>query len=359
LIPAFQTYEAALDREGLWDYEDLLARPVMLLADRPDLAAAYRERFRHILVDEYQDLNEAQYRLFRLLSGPRTEIMVIGDPDQAIYGFRGARPEYFDRFRENWPQAVLYRFPETYRLPPAILAAARQVRQAAGAEVVPMVTHCREDHLLALLEAASPGGEAQAIARQIEGLLGGLSHLALEEDLSLRYQEPAHRTGFKDVAVLYRLHALGPELERALSEAGIPWERPREGVGPELTGLDLAAERVKLLTLHAAKGLEFAYVFIAGCEAGLLPWEPEKEGCADLDEESRLFYVGLTRASRQVFLSRARRRSLWGKRRSTEISPFLKAIAPALLQRSQAASRGQRQPGLFTAIRPSGPRRAK
>jgi DNA helicase-2/ATP-dependent DNA helicase PcrA len=359
LLPAFRTYEAALAREGLWDYEDLLARPVMLLAARPDLAAAYRERFRHILVDEYQDLNEAQYRLFRLLSGPRAGIMVIGDPDQAIYGFRGARPEYFDRFREDWPQAVLYRFPETYRLPPAILAAARQVRQDAGAEVAPMVTHRRGDQPLALLEAASAGSEAQAIARQIAILLGGLSHLALEEDLSLRYREPADRTGFKDVAVLYRLHALGPELERALSEAGIPWERPREGVGPELEGLDLAAERVKLLTLHAAKGLEFAYVFIAGCEAGLLPWEQEREGCADLDEENRLFYVGLTRASRQVFLSRARVRSLWGKRRPTQASPFLKAIAPALLHRPQTAHRGQRQPGLFPEFKQSGPRRAR
>ena len=85
----------------------LIARPTLLLEQRPEVLKAYRTRFRHVLVDEYQDLNEAQYRLFRQLAGPDAEIMVIGDPDQAIYGFRGARPEYFRRFREDWPEAAV------------------------------------------------------------------------------------------------------------------------------------------------------------------------------------------------------------------------------------------------------------
>ena len=160
--------------------------------------------------------------------------------------------------------------------------------------------------------------------------------------------------------MLYRLHALGPELERRLTAAGIPCQLPRESVGPEWDGLDLAAERVKLLTLHAAKGLEFPYVFIAGCEEGFIPWEPEGEGSADPEEESRLFYVGLTRASRQVFLTRARTRTLWGKKRRTHFSPLVQAIprscctARKSLRLPPAGRRGS--PNCF---RRSGPRHQK
>ncbi|MCX5892434.1 MAG: UvrD-helicase domain-containing protein, partial [Deltaproteobacteria bacterium] len=114
---AFRSYEAALAAAGLWDYEDLIARPTLLLEHDISLRETYRGRFRHLLVDEYQDLNEAQYRLFRLLAGPGAEIMVIGDPDQAIYGFRGASPAYFSRFRRDWPEAEAIHFDETYRLP--------------------------------------------------------------------------------------------------------------------------------------------------------------------------------------------------------------------------------------------------
>lgn len=359
-LAAYRAYEATLSQEGFWDYEDLIARPVLLLTRRPEIREAYRSRYRHLLVDEYQDLNEAQYRLFLGLAGPQAEIMVIGDPDQAIYGFRGATPEYFARFRQDWPEAAVLHFNETYRLPLPILRAAHQVRLAAGAGPGLMVTHRPGDVPVALLEEASEGAEAQAIAREIKRLVGGLSHLGLEE-VELRYQDVEEKAGFREVAVLYRLHALGPELERRLTEAGIPCQQPREGVGPEWDGLDLAAERVKLLTLHAAKGLEFPYVFIAGCEAGLLPWEPEGEGATDAAEERRLFYVGLTRASRQVFLTRAKVRTLWGKRRHTLLSPLVQAIPPELLHRREhpaSPGRSKRQPVLFPELRLH-PKRAK
>jgi DNA helicase-2/ATP-dependent DNA helicase PcrA len=349
-LEAFRDYEAALRREGLWDYEDLLARPVRLLARRPDLTAAYRQRCRHLLVDEYQDLNEAQYRLFRLLAGPRAEIMVIGDPDQAIYGFRGARPQYFSRFLKDWPDAASLSFTETYRLPAPLLAAAGRLRAPGAAG--PRLTHQAGAEPLVLLESASEEAEARAIAREIQKLVGGLTHYALE-DAGLRHGGRQDRASFRDVAVLYRLHALGPELERRLTEAGIPCQQAREGVGPEWDGLDLAAERVKLLTLHAAKGLEFPYVFIAGCESGLIPWEPEGDYAADPEEERRLFYVGLTRASRQVFLSRSRERTVWGVRRRTRPSPLIQALPPETLSCPAPAGQGrwQRQPRLFPELR--------
>lgn len=360
-VAAFQDYEDRLRGAGLWDYEDLIARPTLLLTRQPSLQEAYRQRYRHLLVDEYQDLNAAQYRLFRALAAPLAQIMVIGDPDQAIYGFRGASPRYFTRFRQDWPAAVLVHFEETYRLPPPVLEAALQVRSRAGAAAGPMTTHQDGDQPLLLLERATEAVEARAIAREIERLVGGLSHLALE-DAATRHRSPEEKAGFRDIAVLYRLHALGPELERHLTAQGIPCQLPRESVGPELDGLDLAAEKVKLLTLHAAKGLEFPYVFIAGCEAGLIPWEPEGEGYQDPDEENRLFYVGLTRASRQVFLTRARTRMLWGKKRRTLLSPLVQALSPDILEHQEespaASGRKTRQPQLFPEIGPR-PKKAR
>jgi DNA helicase II / ATP-dependent DNA helicase PcrA len=353
-LQAFQAYEDALCRRGVWDYEDLIARPALLLARRSSLREACRQRFRHLLIDEYQDLNAAQYSLFRSLAGPETGIMAIGDPDQAIYGFRGAKPEYFDRFLADWPAARCCRFRETYRLPLPVLTVAEKLRAAAGAPLAPTVTHQPGQQPLLLLEALTPATEARRIAREIERLVGGFSHLGLEERQTrqLLVQDQA---GFRDVAVLYRFHALGVDLERELTAAGIPCQLAREGVGPDWDGFDLAAERVKLLTLHAAKGLEFPYVFIAGCETGLLPWEPEDGRTTDPDEEQRLIYVGLTRASRQVFLSRARVRTLWGRRRRTEFSAWVKAIPRNLLQRPELEAGGHlraRQPRLFAEIPP-------
>jgi DNA helicase-2/ATP-dependent DNA helicase PcrA len=370
-LAAFAAYESALSRANLWDYEDLIARPALLLARRPEVREAYRTRFRHLLVDEYQDLNEAQYRLFRQLAGDGAEIMVIGDPDQAIYGFRGARPEYFRRFREDWPEAQVCRFDETYRLPAPILKAAAPLRRswtAGGSESKrgegdpeTRITHQVGDQPVVLLTAATPGAEARAIAHEIEKLVGGLSHYGLE-DAQVRHQAPGEKASFRDVAVLYRLHALGLELERGLTEAGIPCQQAKEGVGPDWDGLDLAAERVKLLTLHAAKGLEFPYVFIAGCETGLMPWEPGPDGAADLEEERRLFYVGLTRASRQVFLTRARERTVWGQRRRPQLSPWVQAMPPEVLARPDlpaSRTRVARQPHLFPEIAPPRGKRSR
>jgi DNA helicase II / ATP-dependent DNA helicase PcrA len=353
---ALAAYETLLEREGLWDYEDLLARPVKLLQEDPGLREACQRRFRHLLVDEYQDLNEAQYLFFRLLAGPDAEIMVIGDPHQAIYGFRGARPEYFSRFQDDWPGALTLTFTETYRLPPPVLTASQ--RLLPGTAEGPQVSRREGDWPVVLLEAPSPQEEALAIARQIEVLVGGLDHQSLE-DHRLRYQDPAVEVGFKDIAVLFRLHAQGPELFQALTAAGIPCELAREAVGPEVTGIDLKAQRVKLLTLHAAKGLEFPYVFIAGCETGLLPLELEGRQEGDPKEERRLFYVGLTRACRQVFLTRARSRTLWGRRRRPRLSPLAEMVTPVRLSPGTGRKPRPGQQTLFPELRSPSPKRGR
>jgi len=354
--PAFQAYEALLEREGLWDYEDLMARPVRLLQEDAGLRRAYQERFRHLLVDEYQDLNEVQYLFLRALAGPETEIMVIGDPHQAIYGFRGARPEYFTRFADDWPGATIVSFTETYRLPPPLLTASQ--RLLPDPEAGPRISRRPGDLPVVLLEASSPQEEARLIARQIEALVGGLDHQSLE-NYRLRYQDPAGEVGFKDIAILFRLHALGDELWAALTAAGIPGELARQGVGPEINGIDLKAQRVKLLTLHAAKGLEFPYVFIAGCEAGLLPLEAAGLEPGDPEEERRLFYVGLTRAQCQVFLTRAGSRTLWGKPKRTRLSPLVEAVNPVRLSPDPGRPRRGHQKNLFPESRPAALKRGR
>jgi DNA helicase-2/ATP-dependent DNA helicase PcrA len=110
---------------------------------------------------------------------------------------------------------------------------------------------------------------------------------------------------------------------------------------------------VKLLTLHAAKGLEFPYVFIAGGEAGLLPFEPVSGDPADPDEERRLVYVGLTRARCQVLFTLARHRSLWGVTRRTRISPLLAGLDPEKVSlEGPSGKRRQRHPVLFDELKP-------
>lgn len=339
--PAYEAYERALAHQGWLDFDDLVARPVLTLRRRPDLLAAWRQRFAAILVDEYQDLNQAQYELLRLLAPPDYEnLFVIGDPHQAIYGFRGARPEYFQRFAANWPAARTITLTETYRLPGPILQLAT-LTLGAPAGAVPSITRNPTDLAPVLLEAADTRSEATQIARLIDFLVGGGSHLALE-DLRLRYTVGDASASFKDIAILYRFHAVGAVLQQHLQEAGIPCQLAREAMGPEVSGIDLQAEKVTLLTLHAAKGLEFPYVFLSGCEAGLLPYEPADPGAVDPEEEPRLLYVGLTRASRQLFLSSVRQRYLWGEPGSGRLPDWLQAVRSQLQASPLAAPRPPR-----------------
>jgi uncharacterized protein (TIGR00375 family) len=125
-------YEDALDRRALVDFDDLLLRPVALLRERPDLAAVYRERFRWISIDEYQDVDPLQYALIRLLAPPDAHLCAIGDPDQSIYGFRGADVGFFLRFRADWPGARVIHLTRNYRSSRTVVEAAMQAIRPAS-----------------------------------------------------------------------------------------------------------------------------------------------------------------------------------------------------------------------------------
>ena len=417
-------YEAAMRKRDLVDLDDLLALPVMLLAGDPALAARYRERFGFVAVDEYQDVDELQYRLLRLLTTPESDLFVIGDPDQAIYGFRGADVGFFLRFAEDFPAATTVRLTRNYRSSPAIVAGALQAiapsTLVAGRELA-AVTALEAPARITIHRAASDLAEAEFVVRSVDRLLGGASFLSLDSGRADGGAE--HGLSFADVAVLYRTDAQSGPLAEALGRAGMPFQKrshdrlldrpavralvrglrdpgpagtaPRppgdrehrsltarlaaaaatgpgngEGavealdllaplvercgddldrflaelaLGDEVDTWDPRADRVSLLTLHAAKGLEFPVVFLVGCEDGLLPLRFGPRPSPDeLAEERRLFFVGMTRARSHLFLSHAGRRAWRGSVREAEPSPFLADLEAALLDHATSPARPRR-----------------
>jgi DNA helicase II / ATP-dependent DNA helicase PcrA len=409
----------ALASRDLVDFDGLIELPNALLAAEPELAESLRRRWPLVSVDEYQDIDEAQRRLLQLLAGDGRGLTVIGDPDQAIYGFRGGDVRLFLRFARDYPGAVTSQLTGNYRSSPAIVSGALQV--IAPASLVPgrvLRPAGREMPAAAALigfhEAPDERGEAGWIAREIERLLGGASFHALDTG---RAGDPGHDgLGLSDIAVLYRTDAQAEPIGQALTRAGLPFQKSshdllerRTGVpglaaemrlaspgsaavadrlrravrtlaaratdpaaaldvraagevlaplarrcgsdlgrflteislGAEADALDPRADAVTLLTLHAAKGLEFEVVFIAGCEKDLLPLRPPGPGTAtgtDLAEERRLLFVGITRARARLYLTCASQRRWRGSTRVAGPSPFLTALDPALLDRQGRAA---------------------
>jgi uncharacterized protein (TIGR00375 family) len=441
----FQAYESALRASQAVDFDDLLLLPVRLLESQPDVLDEMQQRLRWISVDEYQDVNLAQYRLLRLLAGGGANLCVIGDPDQAIYGFRGADRRYFLSFQQDYPDAHVLRLSQNYRSTQLILDAAMQVigRTAEGGgggtpplQAVEALAGFAEQVKLEVYAAPTDKAEAEFVVHQIEQMVGGTSYFSLDSGRVEGADEVMARS-FADFAVLYRLGAQSRLLVEAFERSGIPYQtvgqtplvahksvrealaclwllhaplssvhqetvlaalgRRKEsawqafrhelaqrrqagdtvarlvervhdllaqqriepltesdnerlsqlarrslGYDADLAGFleamalqsetdayDPRADRVTLMTLHAAKGLEFPVVFIVGCEEGLLPYvRPGK--AVDVDEERRLFYVGVTRAQRQLALLSARTRILFGQRMDNAPSRFVADIEAAL-----------------------------
>ncbi len=453
-------YDAALRERGLVDVDDLLTLPVTLLADDPALAAAYQSRWTDVYVDEYQDVDESQYRLLRLLTScGGSRVCAIGDPDQAIYGFRGGDVGYFLRFREDYPTASAAVLSRGYRSAPTIVRAAMAVIRPGtlvpGRDLVPARTDI-PDGPVTVHAVAGERDEAEAVAAGIEQMLGGASFHALDSRAVDARDRAVHKLYFEDFAVLYRTSAQATAVEEALARRGFPVQRrsharladmagvpqilaelalalggggpvvaaapvpvaerlaaaaaaalasagsgppfadaEREpaqaraairtaadvlaplaarcggdmdrfldelALGAEVDTWDPRADRISLLTLHASKGLEFAVVFIVGCDDGLLPLRPWNGGTADYAEERRLLFVGMTRATTRLVLLTAAERTIRGTAVRCSPSPFLASVDPALLDRRGGGTGAGVAPGAPGA--PGGPgarasRRAK
>lgn len=397
----------SLARVRDFDFTDMLE----WLAAHPS-GAAGTFRPKHVLADEIQDLSPLQVNILKaMLPADGTGFFGIGDPDQAIYGFRGSTSDIRGVLEAMWPSLSVLTLHESFRSSQQILTVAGTAmlsRPASG--FLKAARPLRAS--LNFFQAPGEGAEARWIAGKIARLIGATSHSLL--DASDRNEPLSGTLTPSDIAVLVRLRAQIPVLAKILREHGIPVQVPAEqlfwqdettaaildGVSRAMAGgqdenpaplfadgippeparaeavlksrgysslyfasdpwkelcrtydaeggwdglmkkisfqsevelLQEKAESVRLLTIHAAKGLEFRAVFMPGVEDGILPlsrktlFGGEDGQDSDPAEERRLFYVGITRASEALYLSVADERHIWGRRVALSPSPFLDAI---------------------------------
>jgi uncharacterized protein (TIGR00375 family) len=211
--------------------DELLTLPVTLLSESPALVDSYRARWQWIFVDEYQDVDPVQYELLRLLCPPGGNLCAIGDPDQAIYSFRGADVGFFLRFSQDFStnevDARVVRLTRNYRSSAPILATA--VQAIAPSTLVPgrRLDPARTDPeapMVGHYPANSVSDEADFVVRTIDELVGGLSHRSHDSRVDSR-STPTGAMSFSDIAVLYRVDAQAAPIVDALSRAGVPVQK--------------------------------------------------------------------------------------------------------------------------------------
>lgn len=472
----FRAYDEILRKGAALDFDDLLLRAVQLLREHPDVRAAWSARFQYVMVDEFQDTNRAQEELVRLLAGPSKNVCVVGDEDQSIYGWRGARAGNLKRFTEDFPGVKIIRLEENYRSTQTILDAAAAVvanntdrlgkhlqatlgsggplhyfeapdapaeAEFVCAEISTLVRSDADARIAVLYRTGAQSRSFEEVLRRLgirHRVVGGFSfyeraevHNALayvrllfhpEDDVALLrvLNVPPRGIGAATVAALEALaqetgkslwdliragqfaagkkisgalnsfremlEALQEEcrelppaslIERALDRTGyLAWVEQQDNLEHTSRADNLrelsnamaeAAEQgqtledlldhaalvsdsdeydetvpVSLMTLHSAKGLEFDAVFLAGLEEGLLPHSRSFDTAAEIEEERRLFYVGMTRAKQSLVLSRAVYRRTYGEDRLRASLPsrFLAEIPGDLIE---AAAGSQAEPG--------------
>lgn len=340
----------ALRREGYVDFDDLLLETLRLFEEQPHILAETRKIFPHIFVDEYQDINPVQHALLKALVGEESRITAIGDPNQAIYGFRGSDVRFFESFSEDFKDAKILSLKDNYRSAKNLLNASSQIMAEARSVFVPELTaQMYKQGRLTIYEAPTEKAEAEYVVHQIERLVGGTSMFS--RDSGRVGIEDAAELSFGDIAVLYRLNSQRTALEEALNRSGMPYQINAEKLSdhPEdlINSFRYAAEddkidKVSLMTIHAAKGLEFPVIFIVGCEENIIPLNLEGL-VSDIEEERRLFYVGMTRAKERLFLLHTQKRMLYGQARSHRPSRFLSDIEDTLKSLDQPTARKRKR----------------
>ncbi|MES3034112.1 MAG: UvrD-helicase domain-containing protein [Gemmatimonadota bacterium] len=470
----YPLYDETLRAQNAVGFDDLLTLPVQLLQQNPAILDAYRQRFSFILVDEYQDTNKAQFQLVSLLAGSTGNVMVVGDDDQSIYGWRGADIRNILDFEHAFPAATVVRLEENYRSTPEILALAnaaitpnkerrgKTLRATRAAGVLPRRVRCLDERdeaeyvaddiadrrsrrsvelrnvailyrtnsqsrsfedamrkrgwpyrligatrfydrreirdLMSYLKLiANPSDDeafrraisvprrglgdttiemlsAQATAARIsllqaagtpsmlEGLrpaartaltefadvLGALRSMATESAVNELLEALIARIGYVDL-----LRAEGPEgLDRIENvrelvsgaaemladddgEVGLtPLDRflQKAMLVAGADALDPTADAVTMMTLHNAKGLEYPVVYLTGLEDGLFPLARAYDDPSMLEEERRLFYVGITRAESVLMLTHAETRRRNGETMMGRPSSFLEGLPQELME---------------------------
>lgn len=465
----YRTYQEKLAFNHALDFDDLIMYAVIMLRDCPSVREHYQERFHHVLVDEYQDINYSQYQLVRTLAGKHGNVFCVGDDDQSIYGWRGADVSIILQFEHDYPKATIYKLEQNYRSTKKILEAAHHVvMRNRGRASKKLWTENDEGCEIELLASANELDEATLVVRSIQ------DKISFED------------RRYSDIAIFYRMNAQSRVFEEALINSRVPYklvgsvrfyERrevkdmlaylrlaanpfetvslkrvinvPHRGIGQtsvakleeyatragiglydallkvqeiaditprarnsmarfaqlvdhlhrmsqtvsvhqltrevldvsgyvqalqedktmesqtrlenveellsvtehfelssddrsltafleqvalisDIDTYDESGNAVTLMTLHAAKGLEFPIVYVTGLEEGLFPHRRSLEDRTELEEERRLCYVGMTRAREQLLFSYAYQRMLMGQIQRSEVSRFIREIPEEL-----------------------------
>jgi len=473
LLKIYQTYQAACQKAGVIDFADLLLKSYKLLLKHDDLRAHYQNRFRALLVDEFQDTNTIQYAWLKLLAGLKGAVMIVGDDDQSIYGWRGARIENIQRFSKDFANAHVIRLEQNYRSTSNILKAANAlIAQNTGRMGKNLWTSGKDGELITIYAGFNEQDEAYYIAsrirefknhgfplksnailyrsnaqsRVLEEILmqfgipyrvyGGLrffdraeikdalSYLRLimnhDDDTAFEriINTPTRGIGDRTITTVrdYAKHhqltlwnalntlilqkqfaarsetallsfiqlienlsktiatlPLHKQVEAVIGQSGLiehfrkekgekgltrienleelinaahQFEKERED--DDMTPLaaflasaalessneqaDASEDCVQLMTLHSAKGLEFPFVYLAGCEEELFPHYLSMHDPKALEEERRLCYVGMTRAMEKLFMTYAETRRIHGKEMYHKPSRFLNELPEELVQ---------------------------
>ncbi len=467
----YKLYQNRLFSANAVDFDDIINLTVKIFEQFPDVLEHYQNRFKYILVDEYQDTNQVQYKLVSMLSQKHKNLCVVGDDDQSIYKFRGATIENILSFEEQFTNAKVIRLEQNYRSTQNILSVANElIKNNMGRKGKNLWTSSGDGSKVVVFKAANEAGESKFVAETIlDGVKAG--------------------NKFNDYAVLYRMNAQSNSIEKALIASGIPYKifggqkfydrkeikdmisylavinnpsdmlrlkriinEPKRSIGnatvtvleqitsdlgltpieilrdaaqyaplakkskplvdvakmfdkltafaeknsldalldelldetgylaymkslgeegamrleninelkstmvtytqeaqePSLSGfleevalytdidqLDENSDYVVMMTMHAAKGLEFHNVFIVGMEENIFPGARSIANDEDIEEERRLAYVGITRAKKNLYLTHAVERMLFGNTNRNRISRFIKELPAEYIENQQ------------------------
>lgn len=413
IVEVYKHYQQKLKNINALDFDDLLFETVKLFQQQPKLLAYYQNRFRYILVDEYQDTNHAQYQLAKLLSCTHKNITIVGDFSQSIYSWRGADFKNLEKFQKDFDNVKVFTLQRNYRSNQHILNLAYTIiSQNTTHPILKLWTNNKSGDEPEIFFLEDAEDEANFVINKIFTLVKN------------------QQCCLKDICVLYRTNAQSRAVEEALLSIGLPYRiyggtrfyerkeikdiisflrlvyNPKDEVSlqrikklgkhrsnkilevlvkqkldaepgkiiqnildkspylklynqedpedsarlenikelinvaynfkslPEFldtvalieAGYELkndSIDKLNLLTLHAAKGLEFKIVFIIGVEEGILPHNRSSSNLAELEEERRLFYVGITRAKEKLFITYTEKRRVYGRLQYNLPSQFL------------------------------------
>lgn len=216
---AFVLYQKLMRERGALDYDDLLLETLRIM-EGEEIGEEERACFSYLLIDEFQDVNPLQYRLMRAWNRTGKELFVIGDPDQAIYGFRGSDNACFERLKEDFPQLRTICLRTNYRSTPQILSAALALISRNEGGPRRMEAKRPDGAPVRAVSATDEQREALFVARQINRLIGGIDMLDTQENGDTGEKKVR---GFSDIAVLYRTHRQAARLENCLRQEGIPY----------------------------------------------------------------------------------------------------------------------------------------